>query len=152
MYFSLYKAKIDGPEDQFQYLNDQKKLFPSLQDTYLLLYSIYFELWVGYETFTNCIPSFSFLYIATVKPRLPAEYIDLKFFFTAYSTSFYCYSTTNLLITFENSFQYHKCDYLLDARRQLTASYKIILVRLSVRLSVCPYVTKFSQDWAISFF
>ena len=80
MYFSLYKAKIDGPEDQFQYLNDQKMLFPSLQDTYLLLYSIYFELWVEYETFTNCIPSFSFLYSATVKPRPPAKYIDIKFF------------------------------------------------------------------------
>ena len=24
-------------------------------------------------------------------------------------------------------------------------------VRLSIRLSVCPFVTKFSQDWIISF-
>ena len=50
-----------------------------------------------------------------------------------------------------------KAFWTLDVSR--TESYEIPLVRLSVHLSVClsvrlsnrPFVTKFSQDWIISF-
>ena len=40
--------------------------------------------------------------------------------------------------------------WTLDVSR--TASYEITLVCLSICLSVCLPVTKFSQDWIISFF
>ena len=40
--------------------------------------------------------------------------------------------------------------WTLDVSRK--ASYEVTFVRLSVRLSLCPSVTKCSENWIISFF
>ena len=81
---------------------DQENQFLPLPGTYLLLYSIYFELLVRYKNFlSNSILSSNFSYSTTVKPRLSALAWKHQYYHLL-PTSSYCHRATNSTENFIN--------------------------------------------------